>query len=62
MQIYDRWGEKVFETTEFEKGWDGSYMKRSETSSKDDSYIWRIKATSVFGKAHEYTGHVTLIK
>jgi gliding motility-associated-like protein len=62
MQIYDRWGEKVFETTEFEKGWDGNYISRGELISKDDTYTWRIKATSVFGKAHEYTGHVTLIK
>jgi gliding motility-associated-like protein len=62
MQIFDRWGEKVFETTEWEKGWDGIYQGRGGPIGKEDSYTWRIKVTSVFGKAHEYTGHVTLIK
>jgi gliding motility-associated-like protein len=65
MQIFDRWGEKIFETTEFEKGWDGIRQKKNDinyTISKEEVYTWRIKATSVFGKAHEYTGHVTLIK
>jgi gliding motility-associated-like protein len=59
MQIFDRWGEKVFETNEFEKGWDGTTRNKL---SKDEVYTWRIKLTSVFGKAHEMTGHVTLMK
>jgi gliding motility-associated-like protein len=65
LQIFDRWGEKIFETTEFEKGWDGIRQKKSDinyTVGKEEVYVWKIKATSVFGKAHEYTGHVTLIK
>jgi gliding motility-associated-like protein len=59
MQIFDRWGEKIFETSEFEQGWDGSYRGKL---SQDDSYTWLINATDVYGKAHEYTGHVILIK
>jgi gliding motility-associated-like protein len=65
MQIFDRWGEKIFETNDFEKGWDGIRQKKNDvnyTVSKEDVYTWRIKVTSVFGKAHEYTGHVTIIK
>jgi gliding motility-associated-like protein len=62
LQIFDRWGEKIFESDEFEKGWDGIYQGRGGKVCPEDTYTWKIKATSVFSKAHEFTGHVTLIK
>ena len=59
LDIFDRWGEKIFQTNQFEHGWDGTIKG---ISIKNDIYTWRIKLTNVFGKSHELTGHVTLIK
>jgi gliding motility-associated-like protein len=65
MNIFDRWGEKVFSTTEFEKGWDGTMQSKNDVKYgilEQGSYSWLINATSVFGKSHELKGHVVLIK
>jgi gliding motility-associated-like protein len=62
LQIFDRWGERVFNTKTFEKGWDGKYLSRGGEIIEEGVYTWLINVTSVFGKAHELKGHVTLIK
>lgn len=62
LQIFDRWGERVYETKEFEKGWDGKFAGRGGEICEEGTYTWLINAVSVFGKAHELKGHVTLIK
>jgi len=60
IQIFDRWGEIVFSTNDFNVGWDGSYKGSSKIM--EGSYAWRISLVNVFGKSHELTGHVILIK
>ncbi|MBP7809389.1 MAG: gliding motility-associated C-terminal domain-containing protein [Bacteroidia bacterium] len=65
MNIFDRWGEKVFSTKDFEKGWDGTMQSKNDVKYgvlEDGAYTWLINATSVFGKSHELKGHVTLMK
>jgi gliding motility-associated-like protein len=62
LSIFDRWGEKLFTSNELEKGWDGFYQSRGGKLCPNDTYVWIIKLTSVFSKAHEFTGHVTLMK
>lgn len=65
MMIYDRWGEKVFETSDFEKGWDGTKQSKHDVKygvMADGSYTWQIKLTNTFGEAKEFTGHVILMK
>lgn len=65
MLIYDRWGEKVYETSDFEKGWDGTKGSKHDVKYgilADGSYTWQIKVTNVFGEAKELTGHVILMK
>lgn len=60
--IFDRWGEKVFNTKTFEEGWDGTFQGRGQKICKEDVYTWLITCTDVFGKSHELKGHVTLIR
>lgn len=62
LKIFDRWGELIFETSTFEEGWDGKYHGRGDKIVQNGVYTWLIECTSVFGKAHELKGHVTLIK
>jgi gliding motility-associated-like protein len=63
MQIFDRWGEKIFDSPNINDGWDGKYRG---TLCKDGVYIYRIEFTEKNGqtKLQEKlkVGHVTLIK
>jgi hypothetical protein len=41
------------------KGWDGTYKGEL---CKNDVYVYLVKFTSLDGKKHTKTGHVTLLK
>ena len=61
MYIFNRWGELVFETTDLEQGWDGSYKG---VIVQDGVYIWKIVGAPVNNDSdlREYHGHVTVLK
>ncbi len=55
MSIYNRWGQRIFETNNVAKGWDGK-------NAMADVYVWVITYENRIGKAFEVRGTVTLIK
>jgi gliding motility-associated-like protein len=57
--IFDRWGEKLFSTTDAQKGWDGTVKG---VLSKEDAYTYVVNFSALDGKTHTKTGHVTLLK
>ena len=57
--IYDRWGQKVFSTTDLNKGWDGTLNGRK---LETESFAWILKATDLIGKIYFLKGAVTLIR
>jgi gliding motility-associated-like protein len=59
MNIYDRWGNNVFQTNDIHKGWDGTFKG---VLCKDDIFVYRISAIDNNGVNHTKTGHVTLMK
>jgi len=59
MLIFDRWGEKLFETDNINQGWDGNYKGKTLPV---DVYVYRIFATDILGEEHSYIGKVTLIR
>jgi gliding motility-associated-like protein len=61
MEIFDRWGELIFTSNQFSKGWDGS-VKGSSQIAQDGVYIYKIYVTDLKGNKKQYVGHVTLLK
>jgi gliding motility-associated-like protein len=61
IQIYDRWGHKVFTSNDITDMWDGK-VKDNDGSIKEDVYTYKSQVTDVFNKNHNYIGHITLIR
>ena len=60
MVIYNRWGEKIFETNNIAgRGWDGSY---NGVPQLQGVYVYSIKATFIDGQSIDKVGNITLIK
>ena len=61
LDIFDRWGENVFTSTTFRKGWDGS-VKGGSRMAPQGVYTYKILIYDTQGGKHPFIGHVTLIK
>ncbi len=71
MSIYNRWGEPIFQTTEFPKGfssteqieggWNGRYNNTGDYV-QNDLYVWRVRIMDNFMVLREFTGTVTVIR
>jgi len=59
FKVYNRWGEKVFETDDINRGWDGSFKGKQQEM---EAYAWILDATFVDGSAIHKTGNVTLLR
>lgn len=57
--IFNRNGQKIFETREYGKGWDGTLKGKSQPAG---SYVYHIKYTNIFGTDTVENGSVLLIR
>jgi hypothetical protein len=55
LSIYDRWGAKIYETTDVNKGWDG-------TGHPEAVYAYTVQYKTSTGEFRQRKGTVTLIK
>ena len=60
MLIFDRWGNRIFESKDPALGWDGRL--KSGTPAEMDVYVYKIYIRDVLGFDHTYEGHVSLIR
>jgi gliding motility-associated-like protein len=61
MDIYDRWGENIFTSTEFKKGWDG-FVNGGSKAAPQGVYTYKILVADLLGNQYAKIGHVTVIK
>ncbi|TAJ04399.1 hypothetical protein DMA11_23850 [Marinilabiliaceae bacterium JC017] len=59
LQIFTRWGELIFESTDLHVGWDGYY--RGKLASQG-VYIWKVVCKLGTGALVVKTGDVTLLR
>lgn len=59
MVIFDRWGSRIFQSTDTDNGWDGSYKGQA---CKQDSYVWKVNLTTLGGEEKKYSGNVILFR
>jgi gliding motility-associated-like protein len=59
LQIFNKWGEKLFESEKFQRGWDGYYQGKL---LPQDVYVWKVEARFSNGEVVEKMGDVTLIR
>ena len=57
--VYDRWGEKVFETKDKTIGWDGTFRNKM---CEPGVYVYYLQATCISGIKNIIKGNVTLIR
>jgi gliding motility-associated-like protein len=61
FEIYDRWGELIFATTDLTKHWNGVKLGGSNIVQQD-VYVYKISCQSTKGDKFSKTGHVTLLR
>ncbi len=59
LQIFNRWGELIFETYDVKEGWDGYYRGKL---CQLGVYVWKAKVTLTNGKVFDKAGNVTLLR
>ena len=59
LQIFNRWGQKVFDTKRVDDYWDGTYLGASST---EGTYIYIAEGMGVDNKDYYYIGQVQLIR
>lgn len=59
LRIFNRWGQEIFTTDQFAKGWDGSFNGKPQPV---DSYIYYIEGVLFGGEQFKKSGIFSLIK
>ena len=59
LVIYNRWGQRIFQSSDIYKGWVGSY--KSQALSRD-TFVWMINYIGMDDKKSVLHGLVTLLR
>ncbi len=61
MTVFNRWGERIFETNDIEEGWNGRKNNVGEVAP-DGVYVYYVTYTGPRNKTYSYKGFATLIR
>lgn len=59
FQIFNRWGELIFETADHYEGWDGT---RNGKKSQFGNYVYKVETIDLLGNEYSYAGSFLLIR
>jgi gliding motility-associated-like protein len=59
FRIFNRWGQKVFETNILGQGWDGLFHGKPQST---DVYTWALEAISSDGYNYKLSGRAVLLR
>lgn len=59
FKIFNRWGELMFETTDQDEGWDGTFKGEKQDP---DVFVYHLKVKCVNGDENLIKGNITLLK
>ena len=58
LEIYNRWGEKLFETNDIDEEWDGTYGGKPV---QNNVCSYRLKAMGIDNRSYTLSGTITII-
>lgn len=61
MDIFDRWGNKIYSTIDINSGWDGM-IESSHKPAQEDVYVYHVTVRNVLDETNTYIGRVSLIR
>lgn len=61
LQIFDRWGEVIFESDDQNEPWIGN-VHRGEYYAQDGVYAYQVVIEDLVGLPHDFKGHITLVR
>ncbi|MBM3919841.1 MAG: T9SS type B sorting domain-containing protein, partial [Sphingomonadales bacterium] len=59
VTVYNRWGEKMFQTNDINKGWDG--MANGQ-ECQSGVYVYHVEVISYEDKVYKFDGTITLLR
>ncbi len=59
FEVYNRWGQRVFRTTQLKVGWDGTYRG---VPQNNQAFVWQVQGTDYTGKRIYKKGTAVLIQ
>jgi len=59
LSIYDRWGERVFETSELTYGWDGTFHNKHMDAGV---FVWQLHVEFIDGTVKNDKGNLTMTR
>jgi len=59
LQIFNRWGEKVFETSSLSESWDGTFRGQKLDTGV---FVYKADGVSIDGKSFNLKGNITLLR
>jgi gliding motility-associated-like protein len=62
MEIFNRWGEEIFRSENFNEGWDGTYRGQDNTPCQSAVYAYKIYVRGVDLETRLFYGKVTLVR